>query len=136
MHDLRHEADRWYKQAENDLAFAKRGVEEGFYSQACFLCQQAGEKAVKALHYLSGKRVVLGHSIQKLLEELDPRFLRAKEFIEAGSRLDQYYIPTRYPNGLPDGAPFEAYSESQAREAVSYAEEILFFCGKSIREMK
>lgn len=86
--------------------------------------------------YLSGKRIVLGHSIKRLLEEIDPAMIRAKVLFEKGSRLDQYYIPTRYPNGLPDGAPFEAYSENQAREAVSYAEEILSFCGKSIREFQ
>jgi len=38
--------------------------------------------------------------------------------MELAGLLDQYYIPTRYPNGLPDGIPSEAYNKTQAREAV------------------
>ena len=41
------EARRWLAQAESDLAFAEVGVREGFFAQACFICQQAGEKALK-----------------------------------------------------------------------------------------
>ena len=36
--------------------------------------------------------------------------------------LDQYYVPTRYPNGLAGGVPFEAFGESQATAAVDAAE--------------
>ena len=53
------EARRWLAQAESDLAFAEVGVREGFFAQACFICQQAGEKALKALHYRRGARMVL-----------------------------------------------------------------------------
>lgn len=34
----------------------------------------------------------------------------------------QYYIPTRYPNGLPGGVPFAAFHEPQARAAIEAAE--------------
>jgi HEPN domain-containing protein len=44
------EAARWLAQAGSDLAFAEVGVREGFFAQACFTCQQAAEKALKALH--------------------------------------------------------------------------------------
>ena len=47
----RAEAERWLAQAQSDLAFAEYGLDGGFYAQACFMCQQAGEKALKALHY-------------------------------------------------------------------------------------
>lgn len=39
------------------------------------------------------------------------------------SLLDGYYIPTRYPNGLPDGIPAEVYNEEVAKSAVALAEE-------------
>ena len=35
--------------------------------------------------------------------------------------LDQYYVPTRYPNALPGGVPFETYGRDQAEKAVSGA---------------
>ena len=54
MWDSRTEADRWLKQAENDLEFARLGLREGFFAQVCFLAQQSAEKAVKAIGYLHG----------------------------------------------------------------------------------
>jgi HEPN domain-containing protein len=44
--------------------------------------------------------------------------------VEKASRwslLDSYYIPTRYPNGLPDGIPAEVYTKDAAQGAVSLA---------------
>lgn len=35
------------------------------------------------------------------------------------------YIPTRYPNGLPDGIPAQVYNEKAAREAVALAEDVV-----------
>ena len=37
--------------------------------------------------------------------------------------LDGYYIPTRYPNSLPDGIPAEVYNHDAADEAVKMAGE-------------
>ena len=62
------EARRWLAQAQDDLAFARLGLREGFFAQACFLSQQAGEKALKALRYLRGDRRVLGHSLVALVD--------------------------------------------------------------------
>jgi HEPN domain-containing protein len=41
--------------------------------------------------------------------------------------LDNFYVPTRYPNGHPQGAPFEHYGEMQSEVAIRYAGEILEF---------
>ena len=38
-----------------------------------------------------------------------------------------YYIPARYPNGFPEGSPFEHFGKLQAQEAIKYADEILKF---------
>jgi HEPN domain-containing protein len=47
--------------------------------------------------------------------------------IEKAKVLDNFYIPTRYANGHPDGAPFEHYGSIQSTEAIRYAGEILEF---------
>ena len=52
------EARRWLDQATSDLAFAELGVREGYPAQACFMCQQGGERALKALRYVAGERLV------------------------------------------------------------------------------
>lgn len=36
-----------------------------------------------------------------------------------------FYIPTRYPNGLPSGIPAEAFSRSKAEEVLRLAEDAL-----------
>ena len=41
--------------------------------------------------------------------------------------LDKYYIPTRYPNGLPGGIPSEAFDQVDARRALELAEDVIQF---------
>jgi HEPN domain-containing protein len=53
---------------------------------------QAGEKALKSCLYARAE---------------DPP-----------KRLDRFYIPTRYPNGLPGGLPFQTYSAKDLQEAI------------------
>ena len=93
MKDPNREADRWLSQAENDLEFARTGFREGFYVQVCFLCQQVGEKAVKAIHYHRGRRNVLSHSIYQRLKELNLRPEEVKSDLEA---LELFYETAAY----------------------------------------
>ena len=88
------------------------------------MCQQAAEKALKALHYLAGERVVIGHAVAELLETLIARHSTLAPFRDVARQLDQYYIPTRYPNGLPGGVPSEVFTKRQADEAVAGAEAV------------
>jgi HEPN domain-containing protein len=41
--------------------------------------------------------------------------------------LDKYYIPTRYPNGLPGGIPSEAFSRGDAEMALAMCAKVLDF---------
>ena len=125
MKDSHAEATRWLRQAENDLEFADLAVREGFHAQACFTAQQAAEKAVKAIAYHLGERAVLGHSLVELIARLEGRVPELHSFRELAGVLDQYYVPTRYPNGLPGGVPFEAYGREQAAVAVGGARRFL-----------
>ena len=122
MWDVRAEADRWRRQAANDLAFARLAVRERFYAQACFIAQQAAEKAAKAIAYGLGERTVVGHSLVTLISRYGDRAPELSDLQEVAGILDQYYVPTRYPNGLAGGVPFEAFGESQAVGAVDAAE--------------
>jgi HEPN domain-containing protein len=45
------EAERWFRQTFYDLQAARWNLEGGFFSTVCFLAQQSGEKALKALLY-------------------------------------------------------------------------------------
>ncbi len=122
------EATRWYVTALEDLAAAEILLKNGKYSHACFLCQQAAEKSMKAIHYFRDGDP-WGHSVYKLTIELknvdsDIYDVFAK-FIDYAKSLDRLYIPTRYPNGLPDITPNEAFLEKDADEALKMAGEII-----------
>ncbi len=119
--DSRSEAARWLRQAENDLEFARLAVREHFFAQACFMAQQSAEKALKAIGYGLGERTILGHSLVELVKLLRDRVPQLGKLETLAGILDQYYVPTRYPNGLPGGSPFEAFGEHQAQEAVEAA---------------
>ncbi|MFQ6043384.1 MAG: HEPN domain-containing protein [Candidatus Poribacteria bacterium] len=125
MRNSQQEAARWLSQAENDIAFAEIGLREGFYAQACFLAQQAAEKALKAVHYAEGARFVLGHSVLLLIQELKEQYPDFLQDADIARELDQYYIPTRYPDGLPESAPHEFYSSTQAESAITGAKGII-----------
>ena len=121
MKASRNEAERWLRQAESDLGFAELGAREGFPAQACFTSQQAAEKALKSVLYLRGERFVPGHSLVDLLERAAVGPQTLLHLRDSARQLDQYYIPTRYPNGLPGGIPAEVFSEAQAEDAVDRA---------------
>lgn len=119
------EARRWQLQAENDLAYTRVGLEAGFAAQTCFMSQQIVEKALKAAVFGRGTRTVRGHSCARLaaglvaeLPELAP--LRAQLM-----ELDQFYVSARYPNGIPSGSPFEAYSLEQSQRALQTADKVV-----------
>ncbi|RHX83343.1 HEPN domain-containing protein [Leptospira stimsonii] len=107
----------WLAQAERDLEWAEASLQSGFFAQTCFVCQQVGEKALKALAYFRGADLVKSHSVKTIAKELNEN----GEIESIGQKLDLYYIPTRYPDAFTDGAPFEYFEESQAKEAVVFA---------------
>ncbi len=114
----------WLAQAERDLEQAHASRDDGRHEWACFAAQQSAEKAVKALH-LSLNQEAWGHVVARLLIELPidvPLHL-----IDKAKVIDGFYIPTRYANGHPEGAPFEHYGPIQSTDAINYAGEILKF---------
>lgn len=116
---------RWLRQAESDLGDAEYSQAGGRYNLACFLCQQAAEKALKAFLYARGAEQVFGHSVADLSVEcgnLDGDFHRLKP---KAAPLDHYYLPTRYPNSLPGGIPAEAFDEGDGRRALALAREVI-----------
>ena len=122
----RREARRWLDTAREDLDAARSLMESDKFSHSCFFSQQAGEKAIKALWYFLGEDP-WGHSIQKLIAELpDPAaFERLQPLLQDGALLDRYYIPTRYPNGLPDLTPGQVYFRRDAEVCLESSGRLL-----------
>jgi HEPN domain-containing protein len=121
----------WLRQAERDLAHARRSAAAADHEWACFAAQQSAEKALKAAHQSLGGEG-WGHSVARLLTELGPRVTVPRELVERGLQLDKHYIPTRYPNGFVEGIPGDYYTEAEAHDAIACAEQILDFARRQI----
>jgi HEPN domain-containing protein len=130
----REAALRWLRQAEHDLAIARGHQERGDFSDACFMAEQAAQKALKAFLIGHGHRSVPIHSVAQLAErcaQIDSAFA---VHITAGRVLDQYYIPTRYPDALaPPAVPFESYTQEQGHTAVAATQAIVALVAQNLR---
>lgn len=128
---MRRHAD-WFKQAQRKLDSARWDIQGGFHEDACFSAQQAAELAVKALLQKQG-RIELGHSVYQLLQMAGDV---PTDVLDAARVLDRHYIPARYPNGFPAGAPMDFYDRPAAEEAVRLAETILGFVGDQLEALR
>lgn len=116
----------WFAQAERDLRHARNAQKDADYEWSCFAAQQSAEKAVKAVYQRLGLDG-WGHSVRQLLDTLAETEDVPAALREAGLLLDRYYIPTRYPNGFPQGVPGEYFLSKDAEEAIAHADRILAF---------
>jgi HEPN domain-containing protein len=121
----------WWEQGERDVRHARHAVEDADYEWSAFAAQQAAEKALKALILGRGGEP-WGHSLTSLLEALPADLGRPNEIIEAASRLDKHYIPTRCPNGFASGYPGKLYTRGEAEGAIADAQQILDFCRRRL----
>ena len=124
----KNEAQRWLKTASDDLDTAVILEKNGKFAHSCFHAQQAGEKALKAVWYFVDADP-WGHSIKKLIDDLENIELKVYNSLlnlkREATILDRFYIPTRYPNGLPDITPDEAYNEEDANTCIKDARKII-----------
>jgi HEPN domain-containing protein len=122
--DARTEGRRWLEQAKIDLEWAQHLNEQGAYYLVCFLSQQVGEKSLKAFLYAQGEELVIGHSVRQLCSRAGKYSKPFKDHLDEWAVLDSYYIPTRYPNGLPDDIPARVYNQLAGNTALSLAESV------------
>ncbi len=116
---------QWLDFAIEDLTVARLVFDKGHFAHACFLSQQCIEKALKAFLIAKLNQYPRIHNLTDLLTQcrvIDDSF---SQFVADCVTVDQYYIPTRYPVGLPGGFASDAPSDSHATKAIDAAESIL-----------
>jgi len=103
------------EQAWEDLRAAEDLLSTGHYAWCCFLCQQAAEKALKAvLEHL--RTPAPGHNLLKLLSQIAELETVSETVQRACTVLNRYYIPTRYPSAFPNGAPVHMFDERMQKK--------------------
>ncbi|MGI8992431.1 MAG: HEPN domain-containing protein [Bryobacteraceae bacterium] len=101
----------WVRKAEHDLEAARRimATEDGCpYDTACFHCQQACEKYLKALLTLGGIHAPRTHDLAKMFALL-PVPIQPEIDVAALLSLNSYAVDVRYPDD---------WREPQRTEAV------------------
>ena len=86
---------------------------------------QAVAKALKALHLHHGQKS-WGHGLGRSFRDLPAAVASslAAEVADLQDRLrvlDALYIPTRYPDSLPEGAPTDHFGRLQSQDALIHA---------------
>ncbi len=128
------EAYRWFAHAKDEFFDAEELRKRDRFYLALFHFQQATEKAIKAflLLNLESIEIIYTHSIAELLEiakELDQDFNK----VEEAKKLDKYYIPTRYPNGLPGSIPSRYFNDpKEAKEVMESAQKVIDLISKKM----
>ena len=127
MPDYLAEGARWLRQAEQDLEDAKFLSEGGRHNLACFMGQQAAEKAIKA--YLYHKRVedVWGHSLLDLCEDAKLFDMMFDTVKSEARQLDKYHYITRYPEFLPSGTCSEDFDLVDSERSIELYAQVLGF---------
>ena len=119
------EARRWLRQAEEHLSVAQWDGQGEFWAAACFQAQQAAELALKAVLIREGERSIVTHGVVGLVKRVGRYHASFASMAADARRLDRYYIPTRYPNGLASGTAAENFDREDFDTAIDAATKVI-----------
>ena len=110
----------WMARANASLRLAEHAHVSGvLYEDLCYQCQQAVEKALKAVHVRRGVPYRYTHNIDELVVNLAKHGLVLPDPPVYVADLTRYATETRYPG------PYEPLTETDYREAYAAAEYVL-----------
>ena len=121
----------WLSSAEQDLRVAKH-LEKTFYPKPleiiCYHCQQAAEKAVKAIivYYGCPGGLPRSHDVSFLLSQIKNRCDISEDLYDSADTLSPYGVAVRYPS--------ELFLEAKhASDAIIHSEKIYSWAASIIK---
>ncbi len=123
----RPELERWRRQAQAALDLARTAADTTS-SWACFLAEQGAQLALKGLLHAVGEHAqAWGHDLGPLERRAAAVFNPdwPPGLMEPAMRLGRHYLPARYPDAHPTGAPEERYTAGDARAALDDAQNLV-----------
>ena len=129
---MEHEDIMWIEFAKTDLGVA-RHLDEQYYPKPleiiCYHCQQAAEKAIKAIIITCGAQggIPKKHNLSFLLEQVRNKVKIPEEYYDYADALTPYGIAVRYPNEL-------GIEERHVRDALLHAQEIVAWAEKIVKQ--
>lgn len=114
-------AEAWLRRAVSSLEKAKVGKisDAIFYEDLCFDCQQAVEKAFKALLIARNVAFPKTHSLNLLIAMINRQNIQVPHEITETVILNDYAVETRYPG------EYEAVTEIEYQTAVDLAIKVI-----------
>lgn len=131
MNNKKQSIKEWLFFATSDLKSAVASFEANIHHNACFHCHQAAEKTLKALYIRQSQIIPKVHDLLYLLNKSKnkEKLLGLKKKLNF---LNQFYIPTRYPDALPGSLPESLPDKKDAQKAIKYAKEIVNFINRTL----
>jgi len=115
------DAQAWLESALRDRGWARHDLAGGYYAQACFACQQAFEKILKAFLLAHGVPYPKIHELVRLVALCSELNEQVEAFEEDARNIDGYYVSTRYP----DLAAEHEYTKEEAEGALKVVDGVL-----------
>jgi len=122
----------WMKRANSNLSRAQAGKvsEHILYEDLCFDCQQAAEKAVKALLISSNIVPQPTHSLSVLIDDLEKNGIDVPDTIKAAIQLSYYAVETRYPGR------YEPVNEREYKQALKMAKTVFSWVSRALGQQR
>lgn len=121
---LEQSVSEWLYFAFSDLEAAERVNKDQMFHHVCFHAQQAAEKSIKAILVFNGKLAPKTHSIVELFKLLPSSVVAEKgNWEEKAEFLNQFYVPSRYPDALPGSLPEGLPNVEDAQKSLELAKD-------------
>ena len=110
----------WLSRAADDLLAAEHDMKAGerLFGEAAFHCQQAAEKAMKALLTWHDRPFRRTHNLEELGRQIAQLDANLAPLVDAAVVLTEYAWAYRYPGGVPQPALEEAQEALRTAHAL------------------
>ena len=124
--------EQWLSRAQSNLDRARAGKirDTILYEDLCFDCQQAAEKAVKALLISNNIVPQPTHSLSVLIDDLEKNGIDVPDTIKAAIPLSYYAVVTRYPGR------YEPVNEREYKQAMKMAKTVFSWVTRSFGQQR
>ncbi|MBM2814684.1 MAG: hypothetical protein HW421_1446 [Ignavibacteria bacterium] len=123
-------ANQWITRAISNLEKAKcvPASDKILFEDLCFDCQQAVEKALKALLIYNEIEFPKTHSLNQLIFLLHGKIDYIPEFVNDSVYLTDYSVSTRYPGD------YEPVTKKEFQEALEISQKVVDWVSSSINK--
>ncbi len=121
--EMANRARDWFAQAEKDLDHAALAQDTGSHDGPALRPSRPPRK--RSRHCTSIAARMRGATSSPVCEGVAGT--AADDLVDRGMVLDNFDVPSRYPNGHPEGDPFEHYGSLQSNKALVHARAIIAF---------